>query len=220
MAAAAAVLSDEETHPVRVHVHVHSAKDLLPKDLNGASDPFVRITLGGAKLHDTPSMRSNLNPVWNDVYVFDLTEVPAEKAPEPVLKLEVLNEYRFGKMIHNMYAGTRIGRGERKTGKRRAPEAARRTTVRKEIDRQKCSVGCISSSKWFFFLLPSGKQAFMGQVTFPLSQVLLDSTFNRERTWYDLQKRKDKGSKVRGSLQLSFEVEGLRNQRVSCYYYF
>ena len=56
---------------------VLTAKNLTPMDNNGQSDPFVKVKLipeeGKSKdKHKTKTIKSNLNPVFNETFVIDL----------------------------------------------------------------------------------------------------------------------------------------------------
>lgn len=66
------------------------ARDLMPMDYNGKSDPYVVLTFGGEKF-TTRFVKENLNPVWNEVHNFDV------KNGREDLKVEVYDKDEFGK---------------------------------------------------------------------------------------------------------------------------
>lgn len=55
-------------------VSVLQARNLLPSDPNGKSDPYCTITVGavgsGSTMHKTDVQPYTLNPVWNQSVVF------------------------------------------------------------------------------------------------------------------------------------------------------
>ncbi|KAG0087816.1 hypothetical protein BGZ93_006767 [Podila epicladia] len=57
--------------PARMRIHISHAKNLASKDLNGFSDPYIKISVGGHKFTTTVVPKS-LNPVWNASFDFDL----------------------------------------------------------------------------------------------------------------------------------------------------
>ncbi|KAF8939384.1 hypothetical protein BGZ58_009912 [Dissophora ornata] len=73
-----ALAEDELT--VRMRIHISRARDLAIKDLNGFSDPYVKITIGGHTF-TTQAIQKTLNPVWNATFDFDLE---AQSVPEQV----------------------------------------------------------------------------------------------------------------------------------------
>jgi len=55
-----------------VSVRVVEARDLMPMDLNGKSDPYVVLKFGARQQQKTNYINSDLNPVWNEVFTFDV----------------------------------------------------------------------------------------------------------------------------------------------------
>lgn len=47
-------------------VCIERGKDLAVKDLNGTSDPYVRVFYSGEEQHTTEVITKSLNPVWNE----------------------------------------------------------------------------------------------------------------------------------------------------------
>ncbi|KAH9070578.1 hypothetical protein Ae201684P_002935 [Aphanomyces euteiches] len=65
-------LSDPQ--PYEVRVYVLKALNLQPKDRNGFSDPYLRLSLGKTKLNDRVNYKKKtLNPDFYKCYVFDTT---------------------------------------------------------------------------------------------------------------------------------------------------
>ena len=52
-----------------LEVHIVRAKNLVAKDRNGFSDPYVQVHLGQKK-HRTKTLMRTLNPEWNQKFVF------------------------------------------------------------------------------------------------------------------------------------------------------
>ncbi|KHJ40425.1 kinase domain protein [Trichuris suis] len=66
----------------KLTVHVREAKNLVPMDPNGLSDPYVKIKLipepeGRSTKRKTKMLRATLNPVWNETIVYELD--PSDK---------------------------------------------------------------------------------------------------------------------------------------------
>ncbi|KAI1311878.1 hypothetical protein EDD11_003316 [Mortierella claussenii] len=61
----------EEEQTVRMRILISKGKDLAAKDMNGFSDPYVKVTIGGHRF-TTKVVRKSLNPVWNAYFDFDL----------------------------------------------------------------------------------------------------------------------------------------------------
>eukprot|EP01102_Stenamoeba_stenopodia_P018103 TRINITY_DN6598_c0_g1_i1.p1 TRINITY_DN6598_c0_g1~~TRINITY_DN6598_c0_g1_i1.p1 ORF type:complete len:1022 (+),score=273.92 TRINITY_DN6598_c0_g1_i1:149-3214(+) len=55
----------------QLRIEVLHANDLKIADENGTSDPYVKMTLEG-KTQKTKVIQKNLNPVWNEVFYFDI----------------------------------------------------------------------------------------------------------------------------------------------------
>jgi len=52
-------------------VDVIEARDLMPMDLNGFSDPFVILSIGDDTIQTTYK-KNDLNPVWNESFIFEI----------------------------------------------------------------------------------------------------------------------------------------------------
>ena len=70
-------------------VHVVEARNLLPMDMEGTSDPYVIMTIEGQRIQ-TSVKSSDLNPVWNESFTFDI-----DTGREP-LQIEVMDKDTFG----------------------------------------------------------------------------------------------------------------------------
>ncbi|CAF5091443.1 unnamed protein product [Rotaria sp. Silwood1] len=51
-------------------ISIESAKDLAAKDMNGSSDPYVKVLYGTEEKYETNIVLNNLNPVWNEKFTF------------------------------------------------------------------------------------------------------------------------------------------------------
>ncbi|KAF9180287.1 hypothetical protein BGZ51_006311 [Haplosporangium sp. Z 767] len=54
-----------------MRIHISKAENLAVKDMNGFSDPYIKVYVGG-HTYQTTVIRKNLNPEWNVSYDFDL----------------------------------------------------------------------------------------------------------------------------------------------------
>ncbi|XP_055462582.1 ras GTPase-activating protein 4 isoform X2 [Psammomys obesus] len=61
------------THASRLRCSVLEARDLAPKDRNGASDPFVRVYYNG-QTQETSVVKKSCYPRWNETFEFELEE--------------------------------------------------------------------------------------------------------------------------------------------------
>jgi len=56
-----------------VQINIIEAKDLVPKDPNGLSDPYCKISVTNlSKKYKTHKIKKTLNPVWNESFQFDV----------------------------------------------------------------------------------------------------------------------------------------------------
>ncbi|XP_031425564.1 synaptotagmin-7b isoform X2 [Clupea harengus] len=78
-------------------VKILKGQDLPAKDFSGTSDPFVKIYLLPDKKHklETKVKRKNLNPHWNETFLFE--GFPYEKVVQRELYLQVLDYDRFSR---------------------------------------------------------------------------------------------------------------------------
>ena len=74
-------------------VRLIGCHNLLPKDANGLSDPFVVLRVGAVK-QKSKVVKKDLNPVFNQTFSFD---VPTAFAPDDALWLTVNDWDRFQK---------------------------------------------------------------------------------------------------------------------------
>ncbi|KAJ1067803.1 hypothetical protein K5549_016457 [Capra hircus] len=65
------------TRACRLRCSVLEARDLAPKDRNGASDPFVRVRYNG-RTQETSIVKKSCYPRWNETFEFELEEGAAE----------------------------------------------------------------------------------------------------------------------------------------------
>ncbi|ERN19192.1 C2 and GRAM domain-containing protein At1g03370 isoform X2 [Amborella trichopoda] len=73
---------------MKLSVYVIEARGLLAKDLNGFSDPYVKIQLGRCK-YRTKVVKKNLNPSWNEEFSFRVEDLKEE------LNIYVLDEDKY-----------------------------------------------------------------------------------------------------------------------------
>ncbi|ERN09973.1 hypothetical protein AMTRI_Chr06g172220 [Amborella trichopoda] len=73
---------------MKLYVHVIEARGLPAKDLNGFSDPFVKVQLGKNKFR-TKVVKKNLNPSRNEECCFRVEDLKEE------LNICVLDKYKY-----------------------------------------------------------------------------------------------------------------------------
>jgi len=76
------------TGDYQIHVHIIEGRDMKPKDLNGMSDPFVTVECFGQKFN-TAVITSTLNPVFDDLLIFNLKGLDKEEFEEGLIKVTV-----------------------------------------------------------------------------------------------------------------------------------
>ncbi|KAF9180935.1 hypothetical protein BGZ51_005793 [Haplosporangium sp. Z 767] len=64
-------IQDDETIKARMRIFIARAKDLVSRDRNGFSDPYVKVSIGGRKF-TTSVIHKCLNPVWDESFDFEL----------------------------------------------------------------------------------------------------------------------------------------------------
>ncbi|KAL5725020.1 hypothetical protein ACHQM5_008217 [Ranunculus cassubicifolius] len=74
-------------------VQVVDARDLLPKDGQGSSSPYVIVDFDGQRKRSSTKYR-DLNPVWNEQLEFIVTDPKTMEAEE--LEIEVFNDKKIG----------------------------------------------------------------------------------------------------------------------------
>eukprot|EP00899_Mesostigma_viride_P022424 jgi/Mesvir1/3366/Mv04260-RA.1 len=66
-----------DVKPTKLKITVHEARDLIAKDSNGKSDPYVILSIGN-ETHKTRFIPKTLNPVWETEVVFDVHDPQTE----------------------------------------------------------------------------------------------------------------------------------------------
>ena len=72
-------------------VEVVAAHNLMPKDGEGSSSPFVEVEFENQR-HRTQVKRKDLNPIWNEKLVFYINDVA--DLPYRTIEVNVFNERR------------------------------------------------------------------------------------------------------------------------------
>ena len=72
-------------------VRVVEARDLTPMDISGKSDPYVILRFGKHQQQQSNYVKQELNPVWNEVFTFDV------ETGKELLEMLVYDKDDFGK---------------------------------------------------------------------------------------------------------------------------
>eukprot|EP00741_Cyanophora_paradoxa_P024084 tig00021726_g23259.t1 len=82
----------------KVRVWLHEGRNMVSKDSNGKSDPYVVVTYGGKELGKSETAKETLDPVWNPPFrVPDFAVQGAAPDPENYFTLTVYDWNRFSK---------------------------------------------------------------------------------------------------------------------------
>lgn len=73
---------------MKLYVRVIEARNLPAMDLNGFSDPYVRLQLGRHRFR-TKVVKKNLNPIWGEEFSFKVEDLKEE------LLVSVLDEDKY-----------------------------------------------------------------------------------------------------------------------------
>ena len=71
-------------------VRVVEARDLMPMDISGKSDPYCMLNFG-TQSQKTNFIKQDLNPVWNEIFALDV------ESGKEVMKVEVFDKDDFGR---------------------------------------------------------------------------------------------------------------------------
>eukprot|EP00010_Vexillifera_abyssalis_P000280 CAMPEP_0201562502 /NCGR_PEP_ID=MMETSP0173_2-20130828/79364_1 /ASSEMBLY_ACC=CAM_ASM_000268 /TAXON_ID=218659 /ORGANISM="Vexillifera sp., Strain DIVA3 564/2" /LENGTH=872 /DNA_ID=CAMNT_0047977075 /DNA_START=231 /DNA_END=2845 /DNA_ORIENTATION=- len=79
-----------------LNVHVLSASNLARRDINGLSDPYVKLKFADQR-KKTKTIKKNLNPIFNEQFSFAVSNSVMEKKSKHKLEISVWDWDRFGK---------------------------------------------------------------------------------------------------------------------------
>lgn len=86
----------------RLRCSVLEARDLAPKDRNGASDPFVRVRYN-SRTQETSVVKKSCYPRWNETFEFELEEGTAEALCVEAWDWDLVSRNDFlGKVVVNV----------------------------------------------------------------------------------------------------------------------
>uniref|UniRef100_A0A673UTW0 RAS p21 protein activator 4 n=1 Tax=Suricata suricatta TaxID=37032 RepID=A0A673UTW0_SURSU len=86
----------------RLRCSVLEARDLAPKDRNGASDPFVRVRYSG-RTQETSIVKKSCYPRWNEMFEFELEEGATEALCVEAWDWDLVSRNDFlGKVVFNV----------------------------------------------------------------------------------------------------------------------
>lgn len=71
-------------------VRVVEARDLMPMDIKGKADPYCMLTFG-KQTSKTNFIKQDLNPVWNEIFAFDV------ETGKEILDIQVFDKDDFGR---------------------------------------------------------------------------------------------------------------------------
>ena len=76
---------------VRLDLHLQQGKDLAIKDLNGTSDPYVKVFYGTTEKFTTNIIYKSLNPLWDEKCAFFISDLTVP------LRFELFDYDRIGR---------------------------------------------------------------------------------------------------------------------------
>uniref|UniRef100_A0A8C8TQW9 RAS p21 protein activator 4 n=1 Tax=Peromyscus maniculatus bairdii TaxID=230844 RepID=A0A8C8TQW9_PERMB len=90
------------TRASRLRCSVLEARDLAPKDRNGASDPFVRVHYNG-RTQETSVVKKSCYPRWNETFEFELEKGATEALSVEAWDWDLVSRNDFlGKVVVNV----------------------------------------------------------------------------------------------------------------------